>query len=142
MDRPPEMQYPPAIWVPVRGRTQVILPYNPADRSANPRWLRDALGNRIQIEHVGGGVWEVVRSHADDLLAACVDRFGPGSTTLITDAAEQQKCGTACQTGNPNNALQCVCQCGGENHGGVAGHWVMRDSFAIQTTVTRRVFRV
>lgn len=136
------MQHPPAIWVPVRGRTQVILPYNPANTRANPLWLREVLGSRIQIEHVGGGVWEVVREHSDDLLAACVDRFGPGRTTVITDAAQQQKCGTNCQNGKPWNALKCVCQCGGENHGGVAGDWVMRDSFAIQTTVTRRVFRV
>lgn len=141
MDRPPEMQHPPAIWVPARGRAQVILPYNPANTRANPLWLREVLGDRIQIEHVGNGVWEVVRDHADKLLAACVDRFGPGGTTVITDAAQQQKCGPLCQNGKPENALHCQCQCGGANHGGVGG-WTMRGEFAIQTDVMRRVFHV
>lgn len=135
------MRYPPAIWVPTRGRAQIILPYQPAKPSANPLWLREVLGNRIQIAHVGNGVWEVVRGHADALLAACVARFGPGRTTVITDAAQQQKCGALCQNGNPDNALSCECQCGGENHGGVSG-WVMRGEFAIRTEVVRRVFQV
>lgn len=141
MQRPDGMRHPPAIWVPVQGRAQVILPYDPTDRAANPRWLRDVLGNRIQIRNVGGGVWEVVRDHADALLAACVDRFGPGETTVITDAAQQQKCGPLCQNGKPENALHCQCLCGGANHGGVGG-WNLYGEFAINTDVTRRVFQV
>jgi hypothetical protein len=131
----------PAIWVPVSGRTQVLLPYDPSNRAANPQWLRDVLGERIQVHRGSGGTWEVARPHSDSLLEACVERFGRGQTTVITDAAQQQKCGPSCQNGNPANALQCVCQCGGENHGGVAGSWTLRDAFAIKTTVTRRVFR-
>lgn len=131
----------PSIWVPVRARTQILLPYDPSNHAANPQWLRDVLGERIQIHRGSRGAWEVARAHSDRLLAACVERFGKGATTVITDAAQQQKCGTSCQTGYPENALQCVCQCGGENHGGVAGDWALRDTFAIQTTVTRRVFR-
>jgi hypothetical protein len=130
-----------AIWVPVRGRAQIILPFDPTGRSANPDWLRDVLGSRIQIHHVGGGVWEIVRNHADALLAACVDRFGSGQTTVITDAAQQQKCGPLCQNGHPANALNCQCQCGGANHGG-AGGWNIYGQFAIQTDVTRRIFHV
>lgn len=141
MDRPGEMRHPPAIWVPARGRAQVILPFDSTNRRANPVWLREVLGPRIQIDHVGGGVWQVVRSHADELLAACVERFGPGQTTVITDAAQQQKCGPLCQNGNPDNALSCQCQCGGANHGGVGG-WTMYGAFAINTEVVRRVFRV
>lgn len=141
MERPPEMNPPPSIWVPVRARTHMLLPYNPNDHAANPRWLRDVLGDRIQIHRGVRGAWEVARSHSDRLLEACIERFGPGGTTVITDAAQQQKCGTACQNGYPEYALQCVCQCGGENHGGVAGDWILRDAFAIKTTVTRRVFQ-
>lgn len=127
--------------MPARGRAQVILPYNPSNTRANPSWLREVLGDRIQIQHVGNGVWEVVRVHADKLLAACVKRFGQGRTTVITDAVQQQKCGTQCQEGNPDNALDCQCQCGGANHGGVGG-WTMRGEFAIHTDVVRRVFQV
>lgn len=141
MDRPEELRRAPAIWVPVRGRTEVKLPYNPENRAANPRWLREVLGSRIQIENEGGGVWTVARNHSDKLLAVCVDRFGPGTTTVITDAAQQQKCGPRCQGGKPENALNCQCQCGGINHGGVAG-WQMHGEFAIQTEVVRRVFRI
>lgn len=131
----------PAIWVPVQGRTQILLAYNPGNRAANPQWLKEALGDRIQVRKADGGIWEVARDHSDRLLAACVKRFGKGATTVITDAAQQQRCGSACQTGKPENALQCVCQCGGENHGGIAGDWTLRDAFAIKTTVTRRVFQ-
>lgn len=101
----------------------------------------DVLGERIQIHSGSRGAWEVARANSDRLLAASVERFGKGATTVITDAAQQQKCGMSCQTGDPENALQCVCQCGGENPGGVAGDWALRDTFAIKTTVTRRVFR-
>jgi hypothetical protein len=141
VERPEEMNPPPSIWVPVRARTQILLPYDPNDRSANPRWLRYVLGARIQIGRGERGAWEVVRDHADKLLEACVERFGPGQTTVITDAAQQQKCGTLCQKGNPENALHCQCQCGGANHGGVGG-WKMYGEFAIQTDVVRRVFNV
>lgn len=141
MERPAEMNHPPAIWVPVRARTQIILPFNPANRRANPQWLREVLGDRIQIRSGSGGAWEVVRDHSDRLLQACVERFGPGRTTVITDAAQQQKCGPLCQNGNPANALRCQCQCGGANHGG-AGGWRIYDEFAIHTEVIRRVFRV
>lgn len=140
MDRPAEMHPPPSIWVPVRARTQILLPYNPANKGANPQWLREVLGDRIQIRSGYGGAWEVARDHSDQLLQACVERFGPGRTTVITDAAQQQKCGP-CQNGKPENALRCQCQCGGANHGGVGG-WRIYDQFAIQTQVVRRVFKV
>lgn len=141
MERPLQMNPPPSIWVPVRGRTQILLPFNPANSRANPQWLREVLGDRIQIRKGYGGAWEVVRDHSDRLLKACVERFGPGQTTVITDAAQQQKCGPLCQNGKPQNALHCQCQCGGANHGGVAG-WRMYDEFAIQTDVVRRVFKI
>jgi hypothetical protein len=131
----------PCIWVPVRGRTQILLPFDPSNRAANPQWLRQVLGERIRIRKGDGGTWEIARDHSDRLLAACVKRFGKGATTVITDAAQQQKCGPSCQGGNPENALQCVCRCGGENHGGIAGDWKLRDAFAIRTEVTRRVFQ-
>lgn len=37
MERPDEMNPPPSIWVPVRGRTQILLPFNPANTRANQR---------------------------------------------------------------------------------------------------------
>lgn len=141
MARPKEMNPPPSIWVPNRARTQILLPYDPTNRGANPEWLRGVLGSRIQIRRGYRGAWEVVRKHSDRLLAACVDRFGPGQTTVITDAAWQQKCGPLCQDAKPQNALSCECQCGGANHGGGAG-WNMHDQFAIHTDVVRRIFRV
>ena len=141
MARPPEMNPPPSIWVPVRDRTQILLPFNPQNTRANPQWLREVLGDRIQIHKGSGGAWEVARAHSDHLLEACAERFGPGMTTVITDAAQQQKCGTNCQDGMPWNALHCQCQCGGANHGGVGG-WQMYGEFAIQTDVMRRVFKV
>ena len=131
----------PSIWVPSNGRTRILLPFVPSNRAANPQWLREVLGERIQIYKGDARFWEVVRAHSDRLLEACIERFGKGATTVITDAAQQQKCGSSCQNGKPGNALQCVCQCGGENHGGVAGDWTLRDTFAIKTTVTRRVFQ-
>jgi hypothetical protein len=141
MDRPAEMDPPPSIWVPTSGRCQVLLPYNPQNTRANPQWLHEVLGDQIQVRRGGKGAWEVSRDNVDKLRAACVARFGPGNTTVITDAAQQMKCGTLCQTGKPENALLCQCQCGGANHGGVGG-WVMRDQFAIHTDRVRRVFKV
>lgn len=141
MNRPVEMDPPPSIWVPVSDKTQVLLPYVQGDHRANPRWLREVLGDRIQIGRGYRGSWEVARAHSDALLEACVERFGPGQTTVITDAAQQQKCGTLCQKGNPENALHCQCQCGGANHGGVGG-WRIYGEFAIHTDVIRRVFKV
>lgn len=108
---------------------------------ANPQWLREVLGERIHIRRGYGGAWEVVRDHSDRLLEACVERFGPWRTTVITDAVQQQKCGMLCQNGKPENALHCQCQCGGANHGGVGG-WKMYGEFAIHPDVVRRVFKV
>lgn len=141
MEYPREMDPPPSIWVPVRARTQILLPFNPSNIRANPQWLREVLGDRIQIHRGHGGAWEIARNHSDELLRACVERFGPGKTTVITDAAQQQKCGPLCQNGKPENALNCQCQCGGANHGG-AGGWKLYDDFAIHTDEVRRVFKV
>lgn len=136
------MNPPPSIWVPVNGWVEVLLPYQAGKPAANPQWLHRVLGSRIQVRKGEAGSWRVARAHADELLELCRERFGRGNTTVITDAAAQLKCGPACQGGNPNNALNCQCQCGGENHGGVAGNWVLRDSFAIRTDHTRRIFSV
>lgn len=141
MSLPPELR-PPGLWVPPSGKAFVLLPYQPGRPAANPRWLEAVLGSRIRIARGPGGTWQVARGHADVLLRAMVDSFGTGSVLVITDAAQQRKCGEACQNGMPEHALQCQCQCGGENHGGVADHWVMHDSFAIETTSVRRIFTV
>lgn len=121
----------------------MALPFNAANKAANPEWLRDVLGPRIRIEYDRRlGSWLVARIHADRALDAMVDRFGDGRTTVVTDAAQQRKCGRLCQQGKPENALACECQCGGENHGGVSGNWILRDSFAVETQHLRRVFTV
>lgn len=97
---------------------------------------------RARLERGPSGTWLIARGRADEMLQAMRLRFGPGRVTLVTDAAQQRKCGPQCWEGNPERALECECQCGGENHGGVSDQWVLRDRFAIETTVERRVFQV
>lgn len=118
---------------------EFTCPYNPDQRSANPLWLREVLGPRIRVLRGEGPTWEIARSHADLLLAAMQQRFGMGQVRVVFDSAQQQKCGPVCQSANPDNALQCQCQCGGENHGGLGG-WTLRGDFAIRTEVIRRVW--
>jgi hypothetical protein len=133
---------PPGLWVPVRGPVHVLLPYVPGRRSANVDWIKDALGPGRQVRGPLQGTWAVARSSAEAILDAMVARFGAGNVTLVNDVATQIKCGRACQQGNPDNALQCRCQCGGTNHGGVSGDWALRGEYAIDTIYIRRVFSV
>lgn len=130
------------MWLPRHGHAFIMLPFDSSDRAANPRWIEGVLGTRAHLERGPGNTWEVARGRADAILRALQGRFEPGTITLITDAAQQRKCGPRCQEGNPERALECECQCGGENHGGVSAQWVLRDRFAIETTVERRVFRL
>lgn len=119
----------------------MLLPYNAADRSANPRWLRDALGPRITIQGPHQGAWLIVRAHTDTVLAAMIERFGHGVVTVVHDVATQQACGPSCQNANPMTALQCECSCGGVNHGGYRGlPWQLRNDYAINTNYRRTVW--
>ena len=55
---PVELRHPPALWVPVRDRVRVALPYVPGNHSANPQWLReitDASQQRKCGENRQGG---------------------------------------------------------------------------------------
>ncbi len=141
LSKPRELQ-PPGLWLPRHGNAYVMLPFVPARPAANPRWIEGVLGTRAHLARGPGNTWEITRSRADDILLAMQERFEPGTITLITDSAQQRKCGPRCQNGNPDRALECECQCGGENHGGVSDQWILRDVFAIETTVARRVFQL
>jgi hypothetical protein len=139
--KPPELQAP-GMWLPRHGSAHVLLPFVPGRRAANPHWIEEILGARASLKRGPGNTWVIARGRADEMLRAMRERFEPGTITLITDAAEQRKCGPQCWEGNPDRALECECQCGGENHGGVSEEWVLRGRFAIETTVQRRIFQI
>ena len=89
------------------------MPFNPDDTRANPRWLKQHLGPRIDVQHVGSGVWEIARTHLRSTVAGLADRFGHVHVYLYFD--DRQKCDTRCVAAR---GVECVCSCGGENHGG------------------------
>lgn len=110
------MALPPAlpeVRRPVTGRIRVKMPYDPANTSANPRWLKGHLGARIQVQHVGGGSWAINRDHLRRVVVGLAERFGHVHVHL--DYLEHRKCDTRCVKALGDD---CVCQCGGENHGG------------------------
>lgn len=88
------------------------MPYDPAHPGANRAWLRDHLGSRIQAEYASGR-WTVARPHLRTVVTGLAERFG--AVDVYLDYLEQQKCDTRCVDARGDD---CVCQCGGENHGG------------------------
>ena len=133
---PPEFR-PPGVWAPIGTKALVFLPFDPSNRAANPEWLRSVLGPRIRISR-DGPAWQIAKSHADTVLNALIERFGQHQTVVVIDTVQQLKCGPACQNANPEFALQCECQCGGANHGGVT--WRLFGEYAIDTSRARHVF--
>src|SRR4051794_27295448 len=125
MSLPAEMKPPPSLWVPVRGKIHVLLPYVPGKPSYGINWLRTVLGDRVRVSRGerGTGALVVGRSHTDELRSALVlvAGFRGQPITVIRDVATQTICAPACQQANPKNALLCECSCGGINHGGTAG---------------------
>jgi hypothetical protein len=67
--------------------------------------IEDVCDGHARVGKVPFGTWLVARSHADTVLSAMQERFGLGRTVVITDAAQQRKCGPSCQEGKPENAL-------------------------------------
>lgn len=103
----------PEVRRPVRGRLRVKMPYDADDTSANPRWLKQYLGTRIQVQHVGSGYWEIARDHLRYVVVGLAERFG--HVHVYLDYLENRRCDTRCVEALGDD---CVCQCGGENHGG------------------------
>lgn len=129
----------PGLWVPSgKGKIRVLMPWGGSTR-ANPDWIKDELGSRVQVARGEGSSWTVGRSYVDRLAQAMVERYGRGRVTVVRDVSLQRKCGPSCQGGDPDRALYCECQCAGENHGGVAG-WRLHGDFAIDTQHRRRVW--
>ena len=143
MALPAEMKPPPSLWVPVRGKIHVLLPYTHGRPSFGINWLRDALGPGIRVNRGERGTGALIlgRNHTDLLRAALVAGFPGRSITIIRDVSFQTICAPACQQANPKSALLCECSCGGINHGGTAG-WTLRGQYAIDTQYKRVVMHV
>lgn len=106
-----------AVVRPVRGRLQVRTPYR---RGGSRALLQDACP-RGHIEHVGGGVWTVPRARLLDVVAALA-RYWPVAVALDVRQGGEQ-CDTRCIEALGDD---CVCACGGANHGGLGGRadWI------------------
>lgn len=112
------------------------MPFSPADTSANPRWLKRHLGSSITVKHVGGGVWEIARDHLRHVIVGLAERFGHVNVHL--EYLENQRCDTRCVNAHGDD---CVCQCGGENHGGMdyARDWMqVGDTTLVGTSPPQR----
>ncbi len=130
------------MWVPLRGRTAVLMPWGGSAR-ANMDWLRD-LGlqisdRRLQVAKGPNGSWLVPRARTDFVRLCLLERWP--AITVVHDVSNVQVCAQACQTANPETALICECSCGGINHGGVVG-WQPVGDVAIDFEHDRRIFHL
>jgi hypothetical protein len=98
---------------PVEGRIETKMPYNGSNRG----WLHEHLGQRIQPELRGRGVWAIARPHLQHLVDGLADRFG--HVDVVLDFRVAERCDTRCQRAKGD---ECTCSCLGENHRGAA-HW-------------------
>lgn len=99
---------------PVEGRVLTKMPY---DGGSNRWWLHDHLGDRIQPEHRGKGVWAIARPHLRYLVEGLAERFG--HVDVLLDFRQSERCDTRCQRARGD---ECTCSCLGENHRGAA-YW-------------------
>lgn len=98
----------PTITVPLEGPLRVRLPY----AEDNRRWFK-SLGIRAPEWIKSDGWWEIPRSRLADLLDAIVDRYP--RVKLIRFGKKRIRCTQSCVDAREP---ECVCSCGGLNHGG------------------------
>jgi hypothetical protein len=124
----PPILRPTSMWVPVRGKVAVVLPWDGNKGRSNRDWLREYASPdpdvTAQVSRGPGVSWLLSRAYSDHLAVELVARFGHGKVRCIIDTATYQACAEACAAAKPTTALTCVCACGGvthgSHHGGVA----------------------
>lgn len=130
------------MWVPSGKRGVLVkLPYNAANRAANPTWLKKVLGDRIRVGRGPNGTWEIARSHADDVALAMRERFGPDTVVIVKDVGTGSVCSASCSGADPATAWGCECSCGGRNHSG-ASRWAQVGAVAVDMETHRFVWRL
>lgn len=122
------------LYRPARGKLRVQTPYAPDNRA-----MFKQAGCRSVTWQSARGRWIVPRARFVDVLDALRERW---DVRVIIDGLSSERCDTRCVEALGD---ECVCSCGGANHGGLGGSagWVqVGDTTLISTGMTRAEFSV
>ncbi|MFF0528428.1 hypothetical protein ACFYT3_08555 [Nocardia amikacinitolerans] len=101
-------------------QTTELYAYLPYEYGSNRYWLKGVLGKQARpttVQRNGRTAWKTGRKHMLRLAAAMPDKYG--EIELRLEVSKTMQCDTNCKNANPATVFDCVCACGGENHGGV-----------------------
>lgn len=128
-----------SIFRPLRGRTQIWIPYQPG--SGNRDLLKRICGENTRPRYNNSErCFEVAREHLPALIEQLPSELGmPVEVTL--QGATQTTCVDACWNALPETTWNCECSCAGRYHGEGAGPALMvGDGLAVETEYTTHSF--
>lgn len=100
---------------PPKGPIRLTLPWKPGVN--NRAFLKTILGPRTRLAwNSRRREWIIARSNFDKLCAAIPELKGGMRVIIYSTYSDSQMCDQRCVEAM---GLECVCFCGGENHGGV-----------------------
>ncbi|MFD8249715.1 hypothetical protein [Nocardia sp. NPDC059691] len=101
-------------------KTTELYAYLPYENGSNRYWLKKVLGKQVRLTPVQRNdrtAWKIGRKHMLRLTSAMADKYG--EIELRLEISKTMQCDTNCEEASPSTVFNCVCACGGENHGGV-----------------------
>jgi hypothetical protein len=106
------------IFVPIRGEATVRMRW----REDNRIWLHEAVDTRKPKWDPDRKLW-LIPNVAGQRVYDYATAQGRSARITRRFKPDTEKCTVRCQTASPNSVFECVCICGGANHGQARGGW-------------------